>query len=215
MAGLILSVVISLSLVFFRVRDRKKKSAYGFDLDPLVSFIAKQVFTGLLVIGATMYLNQYQGLPIPILIVAVLAAIMSIVSTKTKFGRHVYATGGNQEASRLSGINIVRINASLFVIAAMFAAIGGIILAARLNAGTPSAGTGAELDAIASAVIGGTSLLGGIGSVPGGLLGALVMASLDNGMSLLNIEVFYQQIIKGVILVAAVGFDINAKRSGK
>jgi len=97
----------------------------------------------------------------------------------------------------------------------MFAAIGGIILAARLNAGTPSAGTGAELDAIASAVIGGTSLLGGIGSVPGGLLGALVMASLDNGMSLLNIEVFYQQIIKGVILVAAVGFDINAKRSGK
>ncbi|HOV94036.1 MAG TPA: hypothetical protein PLT87_04060 [Spirochaetales bacterium] len=117
--------------------------------------------------------------------------------------------------SRLSGINIVRINASLFVIAAMFAAIGGIILAARLNAGTPSAGTGAELDAIASAVIGGTSLLGGIGSVPGGLLGALVMASLDNGMSLLNIEVFYQQIIKGVILVAAVGFDINAKRSGK
>lgn len=213
--GLVLSVVASLLLVFFQIRDRKQKRDYGFELEPAVSFIVKQVLTVALIVGATAYINQYQGLPVPILIVAVLATIMTIVSKKTKFGRHVYATGGNQEAARLSGINIVRINTLLFVIAAVFSAMGGIILAARLNAGTPSSGTGAELDAIASAVIGGTSLLGGIGTIPGGLLGALVMASLDNGMSLLNVEVFYQQIIKGIILVAAVGFDINAKRSSR
>jgi D-xylose transport system permease protein len=210
--GLAIAIVASAVLLLWQVGDRRQKQKYGFEVDVVPVFALKKGLTILLIVGATVYINQYQGLPIPILIVAVFATLLTLISRKTKFGRHVFACGGNQEAARLSGINVERVTVVIYAICAVFTAIGGIILAARLNAGTPSAGTGAELDAIAAAVIGGTSLMGGIGSIPGALIGALVMASLDNGMSLLNVDIFYQMIIKGVILVAAVGFDINAKR---
>jgi D-xylose transport system permease protein len=210
--GLAIAIVVTGIFVLFQIADRRQKQKYGFELELAPVFIFKQVATAVGIVGATLYINLYQGLPIPILIVAVFAAFLTILSKKTKFGRHVYASGGNPEAAHLSGINVERVTTLLFVISAVYAASGGILLASRLNAGTPSAGTGAELDAIAAAVIGGTSLMGGIGSIPGALIGALVMGSLDNGMSLLNVDIFYQMIIKGVILVAAVGFDINAKR---
>ena len=210
--GLAISVLVASLLVVSQLLNRRERQKYGFDLDPVPVFVLKQGIIALGIIGATVYMNMYQGLPFPVLIVAVFAGFLTILSKKTKFGRHVYASGGNQEAARLSGINVERVTVLLYIISAVYAASGGIIMAARLNAGTPSTGTGAELDAIAAAVIGGTSLMGGIGSIPGALIGALVMASLDNGMSLLNVEIFYQMIIKGVILVAAVGFDINAKR---
>jgi D-xylose transport system permease protein len=210
--GLAIAIAASAVLLLWQVGDRRQKRSYGFPVDSAPVFALKQGLTILFIVGATAYINQYQGLPIPILIVAVFATLLTVVSRKTKFGRHVFASGGNQEAARLSGINVERVTVVLYAICALYTAIGGIILAARLNAGTPSAGTGAELDAIAAAVIGGTSLMGGIGSIPGALIGALVMASLDNGMSLLNVDIFYQMIIKGAILVAAVGFDINAKR---
>ncbi len=210
--GIVLAGISCLLFVFFQIRDRFSKRRYGFDMERPAFFMAKQIGFCILVIGGTLYLNAYQGIPVPIVIVLLLAVLITFISRKTQFGRYVYAIGGNQEAARLSGINVERITLILFILCGIFTAIGGIILSARLNAGTPSAGTGAELDAIAAAVIGGTSLMGGVGSIPGGIIGALVMASLDNGMSLLNVDIFYQQIIKGVILVAAVGFDINAKR---
>jgi len=120
--------------------------------------------------------------------------------------------GGNMEAAKLSGINVKKVTMLLFVLCGLFASIAGIILTARLDAAPTSAGTGAELDAIAAAVIGGTSLMGGVGSVPGAIVGALVMASLDNGMSLMNVDVFVQQIIKGLILTFAVWFDVKTKK---
>jgi D-xylose transport system permease protein len=211
-AGLVIAILASAVLLLFQIGDRRQKQKYGFDVDSTPIFALKRGLTALVIVGATVYINQYQGLPVPVLIVAAFATLLTVVSRKTKFGRHVYASGGNQEAARLSGIDVERVTVLIFVICAIYTAIGGIILAARLNAGTPSAGSGAELDAIAAAVIGGTSLVGGIGSIPGALIGALVMGSLDNGLSLLNVEVFYQMIIKGLILVVAVGFDINAKR---
>ena len=210
--GLGVAIVASALIILFQSMDRKQKQNYGVEVDPTAVYLLKQGLTAAFIIGLTAYINQYQGLPVPILIVAFFATLLIIVSRKTKFGRHAYASGGNQEAAHLSGINVKRVTTGLFVISAVYAAMGGIILASRLNSGTPSAGTGAELDAIAAAVIGGTSLLGGIGSIPGTLIGALVMGSLDNGMSLLNVDIFYQMIIKGLILVGAVGFDINAKR---
>ncbi len=210
--GVLAAVVASALLVLFQTLDRKQKQNYGFEVAPAPEFLLKQGLVTAFIVGVTVYINQYQGLPVPILIVAAFSTFLTIVSQKTKFGRHVYACGGNQEAARLSGINVERVTITLFTICAVYTAVGGIILAARLNAGTPSAGTGAELDAIAAAVIGGTSLMGGIGSIPGALIGALVMGSLDNGMSLLNVDIFYQMIIKGLILVGAVGFDINARR---
>jgi len=141
-----------------------------------------------------------------------LTLVFNFIATKTKFGRCVYAIGGNPEAAMLSGIDNKRYTLLVFIISGFLSAIAGIILTGRLNAATSNAGAMAEMDAIAACVIGGTSMTGGIGSIPFALIGALVMASLDNGMSLLNTESFWQQIIKGLILILAVWVDMSTKK---
>lgn len=210
--GLILAVLVSIAFVILQINERNKRKKYGFKVSSKSVFIAKLVFGCALVIGITAFLNIYEGIPVPVVILFVLVIILTFIATRTKFGRHVYAMGGNVEAAKLSGINIKKTTLMLFVISSVFSAIAGIILTARLNAAPTSAGTGAELDAVAAAVIGGTSLMGGIGSIPSAIVGALVMASLDNGMSLMNVDVFYQQIIKGLILIFAVLFDVKTKK---
>jgi D-xylose transport system permease protein len=163
-------------------------------------------------IGLFVYLlNDYQGIPVPVLIVVVMALIFTGLATKTRFGRYVYAIGGNSEAARLSGINIRRNVLAVFALSGLMAALGGILLTARLNAASVAAGQMAELDAIAACVIGGTSLMGGTGSIGGAIIGALVMASLDNGLSMMNTPPFWQFIVKGLILVLAVWIDIATK----
>jgi D-xylose transport system permease protein len=157
-------------------------------------------------------LNGYAGIPVPVLLVLVLAAFFSGMSNHTPFGRHLYAIGGNREAAFYSGINIERHIIGVFGLMGFMAGAAGIVLTARVGSATSDAGRMMELDAIAAAVIGGTSLLGGQGTVWGALLGALVMASLDNGMSLLNTESFWQPIIKGAILVAAVAVDLAGRK---
>ncbi|WP_407669659.1 ABC transporter permease subunit, partial [Paenibacillus kobensis] len=129
--------------------------------------------------------------------------------------RHIYAIGGNPEAARLSGINIKRRILLVFVLCNTLGAIAALVLTARLNAATMSAGQNYELDAIAACVIGGTSLMGGTGTIAGAIIGALVMASLDNGMSLMNLESFWQYIVKGGILILAVYIDIYTRQKKK
>jgi D-xylose transport system permease protein len=160
----------------------------------------------------TAVMNGYEGIPLPVLIVLVLAAVYSVMGEHTPFGRRLYAIGGNREAAFYSGIDIKRHLIAVFTLMGAMAGVAGIVLTARVGAATADAGRMGELDAIAAAVIGGTSLLGGQGTVWGALLGALVMASLDNGMSLMNTEAFWQPIIKGLILVTAVGADLAARR---
>jgi D-xylose transport system permease protein len=162
------------------------------------------VFTGVM--------NGYAGIPLPVLLVVVLATFFSGMASHTPFGRHLYAIGGNREAAFYSGINIERHIIGVFGLMGFMAGAAGIVLTARVGSATSDAGRMMELDAIAAAVIGGTSLLGGQGTVWGALLGALVMASLDNGMSLLNTESFWQPIIKGAILVAAVAVDLAGRK---
>lgn len=157
-------------------------------------------------------LNAYEGLPLPVLLVIVLAAFFSVVGSHTPFGRHLYAIGGNREAAFYSGIPINRRVIGVFTLMGALCGVAGVVLTARVGSATSDAGRMMELDAIAAAVIGGTSLLGGQGTVWGALLGALVMASLDNGMSLLNTEAFWQPILKGAILVAAVAADMAGRR---
>jgi D-xylose transport system permease protein len=135
-----------------------------------------------------------------------------VLASHTPFGRHLYAIGGNREAAFYSGIAIERHVVSVFTLMGLLSAVAGIVLTARVGSATSDAGRMMELDAIAAAVIGGTSLLGGQGTVWGALLGALVMASLDNGMSLMNTEAYWQPILKGTILVVAVGADIASRR---
>ncbi|WP_437670338.1 sugar ABC transporter permease [Sorangium sp. So ce131] len=158
-------------------------------------------------------MNDYQGVPFPVLLVLVLATAFSVLSKHTAFGRHLYAIGGNREAAFYSGININRHLVAVFTLMGVMSGIAGVVLTARVGSATSDAGRMMELDAIAAAVIGGTSLLGGQGTVWGALLGALVMASLDNGMSLMNTESFWQPIIKGVILVLAVGIDMASRKN--
>jgi D-xylose transport system permease protein len=162
----------------------------------------------------TAVMNAYEGIPIPVLLVLALGGVLSVVARQTPFGRHLYAIGGNREAAFYSGIDISRHLAGVFTIMGAMCGVAGVVLTARVGAATSEAGRMMELDAIAAAVIGGTSLLGGQGTIRGALVGALVMASLDNGMSLLNTEAFWQPVLKGGILVAAVAADIASRRRG-
>lgn len=165
-----------------------------------------------LAVGFTGLMNAYEGIPVPVLIVLVLATLFSVFAGHTPFGRHLYAIGGNREAALYSGIGIERHLIGVFTLMGVMAGVAGVVLTARVGSATSDAGRMMELDAIAAAVIGGTSLLGGRGTVWGALLGALVMASLDNGMSLMNTESFWQPIIKGTILVIAVGIDMASHK---
>lgn len=210
--GIILSSIIIIGLVLTSILSRRSKIKYGFKVKPLyLEILTTIVYCGLIIL-ATYVLYQYEGIPYPVIVVLVLAIIFSFITNNTKFGRQVYAMGGNVEAARLSGINVRRRTLVVFVLAGLLASIAGVLTTARLNAATITAGDGAELDAIASCVIGGTSFLGGVGSIPGAVLGALVMASLDNGMSMMNVEAYWQPIIKGSILLLAVWLDIKTKK---
>jgi D-xylose transport system permease protein len=161
-------------------------------------------------------MNSYRGMPVPVLIMFVLAILLTLVAERTTFGRRIYAIGGNLDAAKYSGIKVPKNLIVVYTIHGVMVAISGLILAARLNAGSVSVtNMGLELDAIAAAVIGGTSMSGGSGKVAGALLGALIMASIDNGMSMMNMEAFWQYIVKGIILVAAVWFDIYTRSRKK
>jgi len=176
---------------------------------------AKIVFLSAMIMVFFYFMIMYRGIPWAIVVVAVLVLLFNFISTKTVFGRHVYAIGGNKEAARLSGINIRALNLTIFIFMGVLSAISGIVFTGRLNSATASAGNLFELDAIAAAIIGGTSTLGGEGTIIGAIIGALVMGSLNNGMQLLNIETQYQMIIKGLILLLAVWFDISSRKTTK
>ena len=166
----------------------------------------------IIVLGAIWLLNDYRGVPTPVLLLTLLLLGGMFMATRTAFGRRIYAIGGNLEAARLSGINVERTKLAVFAINGLMVAIAGLILSSRLGAGSPSAGNIAELDAIAACVIGGTSLAGGVGSVAGAVMGAFIMASLDNGMSMMDVPTFWQYIVKGAILLLAVWMDSATKR---
>jgi D-xylose transport system permease protein len=176
--------------------------------------VARVRFAGLalLTLVFTGVMNGYNGIPMPVMLVVILAALFAGMASHTPFGRHLYAIGGNREAAFYSGIPIERHVVGVFTLMGLLSAVAGVVLTARVGSATSDAGRMMELDAIAAAVIGGTSLLGGVGTVWGALLGALVMASLDNGMSLLNTESFWQPVIKGAILIAAVAVDMAGRR---
>ena len=168
-----------------------------------------------LALGFTGVMNAYEGIPLPVLLVLLVAVAFSVVAHHTPFGRRLYAIGGNREAALYSGVRIERHVLGVFTLMGLLCGAAGVVLTARVGAATSDAGRLMELDAIAAAVIGGASLLGGRGTVWGALLGALVMASLDNGMSLMNTEPFWQPILKGSILVGAVAADLAGRRTAR
>jgi len=198
--------------VAWQWRLRARREALGLATKASSSAIGRQALTAVIVLGAIWLLNDYRGVPTPVLILVLLMLVGMFMATRTAFGRRIYAIGGNIEAARLSGINVARTKMAVFAINGLMVAVAGLILSSRLGAGSPSAGNIAELDAIAACVIGGTSLAGGIGTVAGAVMGAFIMASLDNGMSMMDVPTFWQYIVKGSILLLAVWMDSATKR---
>ncbi|MEQ4530064.1 MAG: sugar ABC transporter permease, partial [Mixta sp.] len=205
--------IIGLGLfVAWQWRLRLRRQQMGLAQQPALNAVTRQTITALLVLGAIWLLNDYRGVPTPVLLLALLMLVGMFMATRTAFGRRIYAIGGNLDAARLSGINVARTKMAVFAINGLLVAVAGLILSSRLGAGSPSAGNIAELDAIAACVIGGTSLAGGIGSVAGAVMGAFIMASLDNGMSMMDVPTFWQYIVKGAILLLAVWMDSATRR---
>uniref|UniRef100_UPI0036F20320 sugar ABC transporter permease n=1 Tax=Bacillus litorisediminis TaxID=2922713 RepID=UPI0036F20320 len=210
--GYLLAIVSIVLLIFWTNRNRSKRKSMGLLVSNATIDYGKVTLYSFFILLITYILNRYFGIPVPFLIVILIAAIFIFVSNKTAFGRYIYAIGGNQEAAALSGINIKRNTLWVFITMGGLAGVAGVLLTSRLNAATVSAGNMYELDAIAACVIGGTSLIGGKGRIFGALIGALIMASIDNGMSMMNIETFWQYIVKGSILIIAVWIDISNKK---
>lgn len=209
--GYIIAVMAVVLMVVFTINGRKKRNEMGLLLLPAVIDYGKVTGYSIVLVGITYMLNRYLGIPISFFIVVVIALMFMFITMKTAFGRRIYAIGGNPEAASLSGINIKRNTLYVFVSMGALAGVAGVLLTARLNAATVSAGNSYELDAIAACVIGGTSLMGGKGKIFGAIIGALIMASIDNGMSMMNIGAYWQYIVKGLILILAVWVDIISK----
>ncbi len=210
-AGIVLAILAVAVIVLFTVVSRRNKLKYDFPVRPLWAEILLTAVYSALIVGFVVIMHRYRGVPVPVVVLIVIAAFCSFIFNRTQMGRYTCAIGGNLEAARLSGLNVRRVVVQIFALMGALGGIAGVVLTARLNAATANAGNQFELNAIASCVIGGTSLQGGSGSIPGALLGALVMASIDNGLSMLNVQAFWQQIIKGLILMVAVLMDVKSR----
>ena len=209
---LIIGVVASLAIVANAARQRMVRRKYNLEDEPIWWFIVKLVFLIGLVLTVAFLLASYNGTPIVLVILGVLVVAYTVVMQRSVFGRHIYAIGGNLNAAALSGIKTKRVTFLLFVNMGVIAAIAGVVFTAGLNLAGPQAGTGFELDAISAVFIGGAAVTGGIGTIPGAIIGGLIIGVLNNGMSILGVDSDYQLLIKGLVLLAAVAFDVYNKR---
>ena len=209
--SLLLGGVVAVWLFYISMRERADKLHYGAATEPLGFLIGKNVIFSTAIIAFSYQLATYKGLPNVLIIMFVLMMIFDFVTNRTTVGRRIYALGGNEKAARLSGIKTERLSFYTFVTMGVLAALAGLVFAARLNTATPKAGVGFELDVIAACFIGGASATGGVGRVTGAVIGAFIMGVMNNGMSILGLGIDYQQVIKGIVLVAAVFVDIYNK----
>lgn len=211
--GIGLGVVLFVLAGVLAWRQRVNQARHGLPVIALWRSVFRVALAGVVLAGLISTFNSYEGIPLPVLILLILLGVFSYIARQTVFGRRIYAVGSNMEATRLSGIDVRKVKLWIFGLMGLMCALAGLINTARLAAGSPSAGVSAELDVIAACFIGGTSMRGGAGTVHGALVGALVMASLDNGMSMLDVDAYWQMIVKGLILTLAVWLDV-ATRSG-
>jgi D-xylose transport system permease protein len=210
-AGIALGVGLFVLALVLSWRQRAMLARHQLAVPGAWRDVLRVALIGAVLAGFVTTFNSYEGIPLPVLMLLVLLGVFSYVARQTVFGRRIYAVGSNMEATRLSGINVRAVKLWIFGIMGVMCALAGLINTARLAAGSPSAGTSGELDVIAACFIGGTSMRGGAGTVHGALVGALVMASLDNGMSMLDVDTYWQMIVKGLILTLAVWVDVATR----
>jgi len=204
----ILGILVILFFIINAMNNRRKMRAYNFKVLPIHLFIIKLVFVSALIGGITWVLAGYKGLSWTAVVVLIVVLVYNFIMSRTVLGRHIYAVGGNPEAAQLSGSSVKKITYVVFGSMGMLAALSGILFASRFKSATTTAGTLFELDAIAAAFVGGVSASGGVGKVTGSIIGALVMMSLTSGMNLMGIDISYQYIVRALVLVAAVVFDV-------
>ena len=209
------AILAIVALIVQQVRTRAGRRQYAQDVEPIAWFIGKLVLITVGV-GAFAYaLAFFKGIPVTLIILAVLVMIYGTVTNRSVFGRHVYAIGGNRHAAELSGIKTRQVDFFLFVNMGVLAALAGLVFTARLNLAGPKAGEGFELEAISAAFIGGAAVQGGVGTIGGAIIGGLIIGVLNNGMSIMGIGIDWQQAVKGLVLLFAVAFDVfNKRRSG-
>nr|WP_211462680.1 multiple monosaccharide ABC transporter permease [Collimonas silvisoli] len=209
--SLLLGLVVGALFFVIEWRQRSSAEKHGLKNGSFAMFFIKNSILAALVVASSYLLASYRGMPTVLVIMGVLISLYTFIMNRTTIGRRVYAVGGNVKAAKLSGVKTERVTFYAFINMGILAALAGLIFAARLNSATPKAGTGFELDVIAACFIGGASASGGVGKVMGAVVGAFIMGVMNNGMSIMGIGVDYQQVIKGLVLLAAVFFDVYNK----
>jgi putative multiple sugar transport system permease protein len=212
--SMIVGIIGAAVLIYTGVRRWSRSRAGAMETEPFALFIGKNAIFALLILFFSYQLASYKGLPEVLIIMGVLILIYAFVTTRMTIGRRIYALGGNRLAAQLSGIRTDRLTFFTFVNMGVLAGLAGLIVAARLNSATPSAGQSFELDVIAACFIGGASASGGVGKVMGVVIGAFVMGVMNNGMSIYGLGIYWQMVVKGVVLLSAVYIDVYQKSKG-
>jgi len=208
---ILIGVILSILLIWLDMRTRKNQQKYGFEVTPFYFFVVKNIAITAAVMGLCYLMASYKGLPNVLVLVFALIAAYAFMTSQTVIGRRIYAMGGNVKAAMLSGVNTTRLLFYTFVNMGVLASVAGLIVAARLNSATPNAGDGMELDVIAACFIGGASPTGGVGKVIGAVVGAFLIGVLNNGMSIMGVGIDWQKVVKGIVLLLAVLFDVYNK----
>jgi len=208
---IVIGLLLSALLIVLDLRGRQNQQKYGFEVTPLYFFFAKNIVITSAVMGLCYLMASYKGIPNVLVLLFALISFYAFITSQSVIGRRIYAMGGNEKAAKLSGVNTSRLLFYTFVNMGVLAALAGLIVAARLNSSTPNAGDGMELDVIAACFIGGASASGGVGKVIGALVGAFLVGVLNNGMSILGVGIDWQKVVKGLVLLAAVFFDVYNK----
>ena len=214
MTTIVIGIVAVLLYVVFGLRARRTRERHGYSAEPFGLFVGKTLVIGALALYLVVQFAAYKGLPVVLLVMSVLIGLFVFVTKMTTIGRRVYAMGGNAKAAQLSGIKIERLTLYVFVNMGVLAALGGLIIAARQGQAVPAAGTGSELDVIAAVFIGGASAMGGVGQVISTVVGGFIMGVMNNGMSIMGVNIDWQQVVKGFVLLGAVIFDVYNKNKG-
>lgn len=208
---ILIGVILSVLLIWLDLRGRQNQQKYGFEVTPFYFFVVKNIVITGAVMGLCYLMASYKGLPNVLVLVFAFIAAYAFITSQTVIGRRIYAMGGNVKAAMLSGVNTTRLLFYTFVNMGVLAAVAGLIVAARLNSATPNAGDGMELDVIAACFIGGASPTGGVGKVIGAVVGAFLIGVLNNGMSIMGVGIDWQKVVKGIVLLLAVLFDVYNK----
>jgi len=212
--ALVLAGLIVIAIWVLNIRQRQSQRRYQFASEHIIVFLFKNLASAAAILYLTYLLADYRGFPNVLLIMFVLIVLYSFITNQTTIGRRIYALGGNVQAAKLSGINTERLTFLAFANLGFLSGIAGLVFAARLNTATPNAGETFELDVIAAVFIGGASAKGGVGTIIGAVIGAFVMGVMNNGMSIMGIGIDWQQVIKGLVLLVAVFFDVYNRRKG-